>query len=373
MCTSFLIVRSKDDSDAPVRLQSDAVLRGLKDLSEISASLVNPSSNIEIENDACVLFHFDDLPAIAFLEAARKNGKTFVSACFGCDIHEFSRYLPSYNIADLYLMPTCLHRKILASQFYKPVYYFPEAIDPIAGREVEASGSFPIKNSTRMLWFGYPGNFNIGMASLAPIIRTALESQLIQSFSLILNESDFSNDFDFPTAPFRRDLFRQDVKEFDYCILSHFALDLSLNSYIKSPNKLITALMAGLVPIASDTPSYSKILREFGLDNFLFESPAELAHILRNLNPVRDSQQINDSGIVRALSSRYSAANLANELLAIVSEFQQRTDDGIRSFSPSLHPSPKERTVYFTEHLKDLMPSLLRATKARLSRSNFKR
>ena len=222
MHRSFLVIRSKDDSDAAVRLQSDAVLRGLKLLPDVSTHLADPSQKPEIEDGACVLFHFDDLPAIAFLEDSRNRQRKFIAACFGCDIHEFSRYLPSYKIADLYLMPTPLHRKVLVSQFYKPVYCFPEGIDPVACGDGEAPPCFPTKHSSKLLWFGYPGNFNRGMASLVPILRLRLQSRDIQSFSLILDETDFTNDFNFHTIPFRNDSFQQEASAFDYCILSHF-------------------------------------------------------------------------------------------------------------------------------------------------------
>jgi hypothetical protein len=367
MCTSFLVLRSKDDSDATVRLQSDALLRGLKNLPNLSAKLAHPSEQFQIETGTCVLFHFDDLPAITFLRESRDRGNKFITACFGSDIYEFSRYLPSYEVADVYLMPTALHRKVLASQFYKPVFYLGEAIDPIAGADAEYPPKFSIRKSRKLLWFGYSDSFNKGMASLIPILKLHLKSGLIQDFSLILDKSDFSNDFGFPTIPFHNSSFRREAAAFDYCILSHFSLDLSLNSYIKSPNKLMTALMSGLIPIASDTPSYSSILRESGLGNFLFDSPAQLDRILRNLDPRRDSQQIIDSGIIEKLWVDHSANTLAKRLVAIVQEYEARSYSELVQIKPSMMPQ-KQRPIYFTEHVKDLVPSLFRAVHSRLSK-----
>lgn len=369
MCTSFLVISSKDDSDATVRVQSDALLRGLTNTPGISAQLVVPSQHLQLENGACVLFHFDDIPAITSLKEARAAKKKFLAVCFGCDIYQFSRYLPSYEVADLYLMPTPLHTKILASQFYKPVYYLPLGLDPIAAPQDTATPSFPIKRSQKLLWFGYAESFNKGMASLVPVLKMHLESRRIPDFSLIVNEAEFSNDFNFHTIPYRNDSFRKDASTFDYCILSHFSLDLSLNSYIKTPNKLITALMAGLIPIASDTPSYSNILREFDLDRFLFDSPAQLDQILRNLDPVKDSQAIIDSGIVDTLCARFSDERLAHSLLLIIAEFQDRNDPALVNLPPQMVSPPQQRSqMYFTQHLKDLLPSFMRAIRSRISR-----
>lgn len=369
MCTSFLIVSSKDDSDATVRLQSNALLRGLESIPGISARLVEPAQALEIEDGSCVLFHFYDLPAITALKASRNTERKFVAACFGSDIYEFSAYLPSYDVADLYLMPTPLHRKVLASQFYKPVYHLPEAIDPIAGADSGQRPSFPIKQTSRLLWFGYAESFNKGMASLIPVLKLHLPAGHITDFSLIVNEPEFKNQFNFRTIPYKKNSFQKEASAFDYCILSHFSLDLALNSYIKSPNKLVTALMAGLIAIASDTPSYSALLREFGLDKFLFGSPEQLDYILRNLDPANDSQAIINSGIIETLWDRFSATQLANDLLSILSEYKNHKAPPFANLPPQMISPPRpRRELYFTEHLKDLLPSFKRAVRNRTSR-----
>ncbi|HEV2578192.1 MAG TPA: hypothetical protein VGU25_13370 [Acidobacteriaceae bacterium] len=303
------------------------------------------------------------------MKASRNTGRKFLAACFGSDIYEFSRYLPSYEVADLFLMPTPLHRKVLASQFYKPVYYLPEAIDPIAGTDSQHPPTFPIKQTSRLLWFGYAESFNKGMASLIPVLRLHLAADRITDFSLIVNEAEFKNEFNFPTIPYRNDSFQKEATAFDYCILSHFSLDLALNSYIKSPNKLVTSLMAGLIPIASDTPSYSALLREFRLDRFLFDSPEQLDQILRNLDPANDSQAIIDSGVIETLWQRFSTPQLAKDFLSILSQYNDREAPSFANISPQMISPPRPRNeLYFTEHLKDLLPSFKRALRNRTSR-----
>jgi hypothetical protein len=366
MHNSFMVVRSKNDSDATVRLQSDPVLRGLKSYA-ITAELVDPNKPFDIQSGSCVLFHFDDAAAVEGLRRARKSNVEFTAACFGSDIYRLDNYLASYDVADMYIMPTELHRQVLASQIYKPVYSLPESIDPIAQVKEGSVPSFPSKCSTRTFWFGYPESFNKGMASLIPVIKMNGKAGHISDFSLILNEQEFLNEHRFRTIPFRKEYFRADAMSFDYCIMSHFALDLCLNSYIKSPNKLITALMVGLIPIASNTPSYRTILSEFGLDRFLFDSPSDLDRILRNLDPIRDSEQVAGSGIVEVLTERYSDTRLAENLLAIFLDFDTRDKSHPLSLKPrSFAADPTTPTVSFSEHLRDLFPSFRRSMRWRL-------
>jgi hypothetical protein len=368
MRTSFLILRSKSSADATVRLQSDAVLRGLQGRPGISAKHADPTQPVTIESGCCVLFHFDDAAAIAALKHARTQSTRFVTACFGSDIYDFKRYLPSYDVADMFIMPTEHHRQILASEFYKPVYYLPESIDPITGVRDGDHPTFAQKHSKRLLWFGYPESFYKGMGSLIPVLKLNQKSGHISDFTLILNPAEFINDHALPTLPFRTATFRSDAAAFDYCILSHFSLDLSLNSYIKSPNKLLTALMIGLIPIASKTPNYAAILGEFGLQRFLFESPEELHHILRHLDPATDSQEIARSGIIEALAQRYSAARIAENLLEITVNFDQRDPAQELHFKPRpLAPLPN-KPLSVSEHLKDLVPSVRRSIRWHLTR-----
>lgn len=369
MDRSILILRSKKDGDATVRLQTDPVLRALKNVPGTVVKLEDPTQSVSIENGSCVLFHFDDPLAIAALERARSRKIPFSAACFGSDIYRFSRYMPSYEVTDMYLMPTEVHREVLASQFYKPVYYLPESIDPISGQRDGASTAFPAKHGNRLLWFGYADSFNKGMASLVPVLKRNQKAGRISDFTLILDPAEFDNEFALRTIPFRTETFRTDAASFDYCILSHFSLDLSLNSYIKSPNKLLTALMMGLIPIASKTPNYAAMLGEFGLQRFLFDSPGALDHILRNLDPARDSEEIARSGIVDTLAERHSDRSVAQNLLEILTAFETRDPAVDLPFKPRpLLPPTEAPPVSVTEHLRDLVPSIRRSFRWRFTK-----
>lgn len=369
MCTSYVVIRSTADDDAPVRLQSDAILRGLHGRDGFSSLLISPDSRVPILEDSCVLIHFSDEPACTRARQLAGTRADLTIACLGCDIHDFNKYVRLHDFVDLYIMPTDLHRRILAAQVFKPVLAVPECIDPITGWRSSTRFEFPIKSSRRLLWFGYPENFLKSMLSLLPILQSGLKKGAVKSVSLVTGNELCRYNIGFPIIPYSNDTFRLAAAGFDYCILSHFPLDLKLNSYIKSPNRLVTALMAGLIPIASDTPNYRILLEEFGLNRFLFDSPAALNQILDSLNPENDSLAISGSGIVEAIQERFSDSGVATTLVQQVQGFADRRKRGEQidyDFGRPLTLDAIPSRTYFRHHLADLFPSLLRAVKSRI-------
>jgi hypothetical protein len=369
MCTSFVVIRSVPDDDAPVRLQSDAILRGLRDRHGFSSSLISPDSRAPVPADSYILIHFNDEPACAHARWLAETRTDLTIACLGSDIYDFNRYVRLHDFVDLYIMPTDLHRRILAAQLYKPVFAVPECIDPITGWSSSLRFEFPIKSSRRLLWFGYSESFLKSMLSLLPILQDNLSKGKVSSISLLSDNGLCSYDIGIPIISYSNSTFRSAATGFDYCILSHFPLDLSLNSYIKSPNKLVTALMAGLIPIASDTPNYRVLLEEFGLSRFLFDSPAALNQILENLNPENDSRAISKSGITKEIQERFSDSGVAATMVQVVQDFtdcrKRKEEFGSKFGTPRVLDTIPSQT-YFRYHLADFFPSLLRAVKSRL-------
>ena len=102
------------------------------------------------------------------------------------------------------------------------------------------------------------------MASLVPVVKQALAANQISCFTLILDTKKFYNRWGLETVEFDLATFARVTGNFDYVILSHLPLDLKVNSMIKSPNKAVTALCSGLIPLASNTPNYKSLLRGWG-------------------------------------------------------------------------------------------------------------
>ena len=369
MPRSYFVIRSKSEADAKIRLQSDPILRTLK-ARGTPALLIDPSATATIPEAACVIFHYDDEPAVEVVRAATQQAQRLLSVCLCSDMYDLHRYLDLSAHVSIFVVPTELHRKVLMSQVYNPVYTLHECIDPIAKTGSPGPSPFPTKYSTRTLWFGYQESFYKGMNSLVPIIKRSVTEGKLASFELVLNKTGFENHYNLPTIPYSIQTFRSVAREFDYCILSHFSLDLAMNSYIKSPNKLITALAVGLIPICSASPGYEEVLREYGLGRFLFSSPRELGYVIERLDPVKDSETIIESGIVEALSERFSEEKIGREFTEILEDFVQRGRAEELATMPEIRPLPlgkrREDHVGLRAHLADLFPSAIRSVKSRL-------
>jgi hypothetical protein len=371
---SFIIVRSRKDNDVLVRLQSDPILLGLYEFPGLKATLhiPDPKTILKTDQATCLIFHYHDADAVQAIRSMKRSSHELLVICLGSDIYRYSRYTELHDLVNLYIMPTEIHRKILSHGVYKPVYMLTEAIDPIALKIAdEHRGIFPQKTSTRALWFGYSESFHKSMSSLVPIIMQNVNHKTLKDFFIIVDEQNFLSEHGtsvkFPTINYDNATFRIHAEKFDYAILSHFSLDLKLNSHIKSPNKAITALIAGLIPIASDTPNYRELFVQHGLEKFLFSSPQDLDTILNNLDPERDSKIIQESGILASLLTSGSTASLVSRFLDIVDDYCKNTNSRITQLPLKVYSETPRRTT-FREHLSDIIPSGIRAYKSRLHR-----
>ena len=319
----FILVKT-GDGGAMGRLHTIPLLRGLQTLPGVTARHLIPSEGerIIISKPTCILFIYCDPTAIPAIRAVERGPHRVITAALGADIYQYKDYMTLHDCVDFYVMPTELHSRMLSYQAYRPVYTLPECLDPIGLPTMAADDvsdvDFPIRQDRRAYWFGHSESFEKGMASLMPVIIHNRASGALKDFQVILNEAQFNNRFGLPTIPYSDRTFRDQAKQFDYAILSHFPLDLHLNSFIKSPNKAITALMAGTIPLVSDTPSYRALFERFGLERFLFGSPMALDAKLRTLDPVADSEAILRSRIVPTLRAELSEAQLLQNFLTIL-------------------------------------------------------
>ncbi|WP_158805805.1 hypothetical protein [Acidisoma sp. L85] len=371
---AFIIVRSKKDDDALVRLQSDPLLSGLRGVDGLQVTLhvPNATTRLVVDRPSCLIFHYNDVAAVQTIRLMQRRSEDPLVVCLGSDIYTYSRYTDLHDIVDLYMMPTEIHRKVLANGVYKPVYVLPECIDPIT---LEAGDEhpqvFPRKTGKRALWFGYSESFSKSMASLTPVILKNVADRCIDDFVVIVDQEGFyaanGNQLKVPTIPYDNATFRLHAKKFDYAILSHFSLDLKLNSHIKSPNKVITALLAGLIPIVSDTPNYREIFERHGLQKFLFSSAEELDRILKALDPVADSKFVQNSGVILSLLRAGSTTTVVSAFFHIIEQYRRSSNIEISQL-PVVSYIEAPKPIGLREHLSDLLPSAIRACMSRLRR-----
>lgn len=321
----FLFVRFLQQYKATVRLQSQPLIDELsKDPNIECITYPNRETKtpLHLLDECCIVFHYDDDAAIKFIRNLNLHQKIVV--CLGSDIYAIQMYRHLCDIVSFFLMPSDIHVKVLQSLVTRPVYKMIEVADkPGDGSAAAFSTEFPRKSAKRIVWFGYSESFYPGMATLIPSIRAALHLGHIDSFSVICDSANFENSFGLDVLEYKSSSFSSDVKSFDYALLSHFSGDLRLNSYVKSPNKAITALTCGLIPVLSDTPNYRDIAETLNITPVLFSSPFNLYEKLTNLNPQADTDLIRDRHVIEKLYESYSSKAVTMQFNQALSDYRK--------------------------------------------------
>ncbi len=310
----IVILKGEDNSERALqRLQLNPLHRGLGEIGVKSTMVLLDGMRREIEPPSHVVFNYRD--KTAFLAAAEAR-KTFGCKllCFTSDIYDLSYFIKLAEHVDVFLAPTPLHRDIVQSAITKRVENIPEAVDPIA---LPAEGEErPIEGSDRLLWFGFPESFDISMRYLLP--QAFALSGLDKRRFGIMTATGATLMSGVEHIPFRADQFYRLAGHFSHSLLSHFCFDQKLNTFIKSPNKLVTSIVRGLVPLASATPSYSDVARQYGFEGLTFRSPAELADRLRTADYLRDMERYGLRDVREDLIRTLSPASIARRVLNVL-------------------------------------------------------
>lgn len=272
------LIRSYGSESALARLQSDPLFAGLAARLPGEVQCARPeNAHVQIQRPSHVVFHHDDNVG-ASLACQIKKATTCRVICLAADIYGLDRYVRLAEFVDLFTVPTDAHRDVLGSALWVPVAVLPEGIDSIALPQPSDDPGATCE-SGRVCWFGYPESFQ---KSLFHILDRAIEESGMARDEIALI-TDVRREVcpDVRHLPFSPATFHRLTGGFSHALLSHFAYDLHLNTWIKSPNKLITSLVRGLTPIVSLTPSYRPLIEEFGLAEFAFRNGSELADRLR--------------------------------------------------------------------------------------------
>jgi hypothetical protein len=311
----FLLLRSYGSDNVLARIQSDPLIAGLALHGKTTATTIYSASTdaIVVSKPKWIIVHFDDTESILRARDIKKTTNCKI-ACLGSDIYKLDRYVGISEIVDVFLMPTELHRAVLQSAVWVNVFVLPEAVDPIA---YPISGQqITVEKNNQLCWFGYPESFEKSMRyvldkALVKSNKSKRNLTLITAANVNLVEGVKHLAFDEKT-------FYQSTANFSYALLSHFAFDCHLNSFIKSPNKLVTSLVRGMIPLTSNTPSYREIMRQYNLDEFMYGSGPELALLLGRIDHQQDTSKHNFASIASALKSQFSPKSNAATLLAAI-------------------------------------------------------
>jgi hypothetical protein len=309
MDADVVLFRYKTTDDAVVRLTSLPLVRGLnelgikaKDVHVVNSQTFEPS----VVPRKIFIFHYDDPVGARSAKYIKTKYASCKIVCIGCDLYKLNVYRNLDSLVDCFLMPTIQHKQILEPAVSKNVFVVPEGIDTLSLPENEF---LSCSSNNKVCWFGYAESFEKSMCYLKDCISDAIRLHGVK-FSIITKSSiplmDAVEHINFDVAEFYID-----TSAFSYSILSHFVYDGHINTYIKSPNKLITSIVRGLVPIVSNTPNYRHILDKYGLTNLSFSSGDELSKMMGDLDCLRDRTMYSLDRVREDLINEYSPKNIA--------------------------------------------------------------
>ena len=285
-----------------------------------SIKLVSPdedlSNHISENRPAFINFFYKDRDAIQSMKKIAE--RNFLSLAFCSDIDSYADYADAYQVADAFVSPSEMHQQVLRCVYDLPVYCLREAVDPI----LESTHSVNLnKKSVDLVWFGFPESYQKSMVALEVAIISALQDESINSFSVISGDSlEGQLPPEFTFIRYETNTFAEKLRSFTFTILSHIPLDLHLNTFIKSPNKACSSIMGGMIPICSNTPNYCALLKKSGLENYLFDSPASLLSILRQLRDLSASTDLQAQWKYASqyISNHFSVQAQCDEYLEII-------------------------------------------------------
>jgi hypothetical protein len=308
----FAFVRSFDDSAVIVRVQSDVLIEGLRRIDPASVLQVRPGDAAPIGRSDWLVVHYSDRSA---LDAARraKQATGCRIACLGADIYRIGLYVTLDEHVDHFLMPTPLHCEIVRAAVWHPCDHLPEGIDRIA---VPNGGvPEPVSADVSLGWFGYPESFKKALLYVLP--RALAEAGIAPAQLTMITSADQELVPGARHLTFsERDFYMQSAG-LSHVLLSHFAFDGHINSYIKSPNKLITSLVRGLTPVFSATPAYLELARDYELEELVFRNGPELTDRLRRLTELRLGES-RLAAIAADLRERLAPERIARRFLDII-------------------------------------------------------
>lgn len=312
MTLDFLFLRSYGTENAPARLQSDPLITGLRELGYTTELIqTNLKTKIQLPRQIkWIIAHYDDYRAIILAHKIKAALKCKI-ACLTSDIYRFDQYVSLENIVDLFVAPTDLHRRTLQYALKTTVIYTPECIDPIAYTNSKPDEF--LMRSNNICWFGYPESFDKSLIYVTRLLKNDKDFDF-RELTFITKENTRLHELS-EHLTFSPSQFFDQTKFFGYSLLSHFPYDGSINTYIKSPNKLITSIVRGLIPIASDTENYSIIANRLGIENCLCRSPLAMVEKIKAREYERDFESYKIDDCRNALLKELTPKNISEIFL----------------------------------------------------------
>ena len=160
-------------------------------------------------------------------------------------------------------------------------------------------------------WFGNALNLN----AVTPYIEALFEAKKIDSFSIITNEKyidSIKQKYPYLSVEaWNLKTFRERLRLHNFCILSHHG---SLEDSQKNSNKMVAALVQGVLPIVSNTPAYSREAKKIGLADLIIHSPEDIVKKL-NIDFINNQFAKLSSIKISDVFNEYFSNNIARNFL----------------------------------------------------------
>jgi glycosyltransferase involved in cell wall biosynthesis len=221
------------------------------------------------------------------------------------------------DIVKVYLVATPEVKTLLAFKVSGFVHHLSDPIDFGLSTSLRRTHVGPKFDAPlRLAWFGYPESY---MKSMRPLEATfealAASGQAVLSVYTSVTHvgpKPFAN-----VKAYRVDTILNELEQYDAVVLSHQAHDFSINTYFKSENKAVLAINRGLPVIASDTPSYARLLGRFGLNDFLFNSKEALIAAVARLRLAEERNSYLER-CQSQITAEYNHANIARQWVKLL-------------------------------------------------------
>jgi hypothetical protein len=195
---------------------------------------------------------------------------------------EISEYKSLHDYVDLVIVPTVEIKNFIAPIMKCDIQVLADPVDYCLLGSIKEFPKIKSENKNRLVWFGYPQSYQKSMLPYENLLRKLVKEEVIE-FHVLSSEMPKSI-LDFGIFhKYDSSSFLDVITNFDTCIVNHMPYDFSLETYFKSENKAVLSINRGLIVVASRTPSYEKLFKSLGIEDYLFSSISELDIILREL------------------------------------------------------------------------------------------
>ncbi|MFH1759843.1 MAG: hypothetical protein ABIA63_01955 [bacterium] len=182
-----------------------------------------------------------------------------------------------------------------------PIHIIPDCLDYIEKRNKPVHINKSIRS---VATFGSNFTISISAAYLNHFPRYLAQSYFCADKSKKVINGNF--------IKWRLKPFLKQLKCFDVCLL---AQNNDNRGRMKSSNRLLVCMSVGIPAIVSDTPAYSKIMKELELNYLIADSPLKINYILELISPVDIRREISSKFF------KYAWSNHAPE--AVSNKFAQ--------------------------------------------------